>query len=71
MKAQTSPYHEMVSRKEESENGNQNATSGAVIIQPEVVLRSPSKSHSNGNSRIDSVDVNASEAVKSTPTVSS
>ena len=70
MKAQTSPYHEMVARKEEPENGNQNPASGDVKIQPEVVLRSPSKSHANGNSRVDSIDVKVSEPVKNTPTVS-
>lgn len=71
IKAQTSPYHEMVSREKEPENGNQKPASGDVFIQPEVVLRSPGKSQSNGNSKIDAIDVKANpEPVKNSPSVS-
>ena len=74
MKAQTSPYHEM--RKVESgsdpENGNSIQTGVSdVVTQSEVVLRSPSKSQSNGGSKIDAHSMDAKEKpVKTSPTVS-
>lgn len=58
----------MASRKAESDDSNQKSTLSDV--QPEVVLRSPSKSQSNGNSRVDIEDAKTNEPVKSSPSVS-